>query len=216
MAYCIVIIIKLQSCHKNQEIKLHLAFLVISYLRGSTEFEFTPNTEIPNPLPCFFLKKSKNATQQPSIMDIAASVAPNSICMFRSPMASPTHSPGMKRRSETGPAAYRHNVPDGLPTRRLSSVDISSVNEKLESLRNDKENNNKVPLRRRTTVAGMCPMFKTNSFNRDESFDEDEDDDEEIENGDGEEINCEASLIGMDEESLTELVELSQQIEANL
>ena len=59
-------------------------------------------------------------------------------------------------------------------------------------------------------------MFKTNSFNRDESFDEDEDDDEEIENGDGEEINCEASLIGMDEESLTELVELSQQIEANL
>lgn len=187
-----------------------------SYLRGSTEFEFTPNTEIPNPLPCFFLKKSKNATQQPSVMDIAASVAPNSICMFRSPMASPTHSPSMKRRSETGPAAYRHIAPDGLPARRVSSVDISTVNEKLESLMNDKENNNKTPLKRRTTVASMCPIFKSSNFKRDESIDEDEDDEEEIENGDRKEINGDASLIGMDEESLTELVELSQQIEANL
>lgn len=167
-------------------------------------------------MPCFFLNKSKNARQQPSIMDIAASVAPNSICMFRSPMASPTHSPSTKRRSDTGPAAYRHNAPDGLPVRRVSAVDISSVNEKLEGLRNDKENNNKVPMRRRTTVASMCPIYKTNNFRRDESFDEDEDDDEEIENDEGKEINGDASLIGMDEESLSELMELSQQIEANL
>ena len=64
----------------------------------------------------------------------------------------------------------------------------------------------------------MCPMYKTNSFKRDESFDEDEDDDddEEIEKDEGKEINGDASLIGMDEESLSELVELSQQIEANL
>lgn len=61
----------------------------------------------------------------------------------------------------------------------------------------------------------MCPIFKS-SFKRGESIDEDEDDEEEIENGDGKEINGDASLIGMDEESLTELVELSQQIEANL
>ncbi|KAL9973489.1 hypothetical protein ACROYT_G019957 [Oculina patagonica] len=194
---------------------INVSYETKRYLRGSTEFEFTPNTEIPNPLPCFFLKKSKNATQLPSIMDIAASVAPNSICMFRSPMASPTHSPSMKRRSETGPAAYRHIAPDGLPTRRVSAVDISTVNEKLEGLRNDQENNNKAPLKRRTTVASMCPIFKL-SFKRSESIDEDEDDEEEIENGDGKEINGDASLIGMDEESLTELVELSQQIEANL
>jgi len=97
-------------------------------------------------------------------------------------------------------------------------VDISSVNEKLEDLTNGKENNNKAPMRRRTTVASMCPMYKTNSFKRDESFDEDEDDDddEEIEKDEGKEINGDASLIGMDEESLSELVELSQQIEANL
>lgn len=62
----------------------------------------------------------------------------------------------------------------------------------------------------------MCPIYKTNNFRRDESFDEDEDDDEEIENGEGKEINGDASLIGMDEESLSELMELSQQIEANL
>lgn len=151
-------------------------------------------------------------------MDIAASVAPNSICMFRSPMASPTHSPSTKRRSDTGPAAFRHNAPDGLPVRRVSAVDISSVQEKLEDFNNDKDNNNKAPLRRRTTVASMCPMYKTNSFKRDESFDEDEDDDEdeEIEKDEGKEINGDASLIGMDEESLSELVELTQQIEANL
>ena len=133
-------------------------------------------------------------------------------------MASPTHSPSMKRRSDTGPAAYRHNAPDGLPVRRVSAVDISSVNEKLEDLRNDKENNNKAPLRRRTTVASMCPMYKTNNFRRDESFDEDEDDDEDevIEKDEGKEMNGDACLIGMDEESLSELVELSQQIEANL
>lgn len=151
-------------------------------------------------------------------MDIAASVAPNSICMFRSPMASPTHSPSTKRRSDTGPAAFRHNAPDGLPVRRVSAVDISSVQEKLEDFNNDKDNNNKAPLRRRTTVASMCPMYKTNSFKRDESFDEDEDEDEdeEIEKDEGKEINGDASLIGMDEESLSELVELTQQIEANL
>ena len=157
-------------------------------------------------------------------MDIAASVAPNSICMFRSPMSSPTHSPSTKRRSDTGPAAYRHNAPDGLPVRRVSAVDISLAKEKLEDLTYGKDNNNKAPLRRRTTVASMCPMYKTNSFRRDESFDEDEDedddddddDDEEIEKDDGKEINGDASLIGMDEESLSELVELSQQIEANL
>lgn len=151
-------------------------------------------------------------------MDIAASVAPNSICMFRSPMASPTHSPSTKRRSDTGPAAFRHNAPDGLPVRRVSAVDISSVQEKLEDFNNDKDNNNKAPLRRRTTVASMCPMYKTNSFKRDESFDEDEDDDEdeEIEKDEGKETNGDASLIGMDEESLSELVELTQQIEANL
>ena len=153
-------------------------------------------------------------------MDIAASVAPNSICMFRSPIASPTHSPSTKRRSDTGPAAYRHNAPDGLPVRRVSAVDISSVKDKLEDFTNGKENNNKAPLRRRTTVASMCPMYKTNSFMRDDSFDEDEsdddDDDEEIEEDEGKEINGDASLIAMDEESLSELVELSQQIEANL
>lgn len=151
-------------------------------------------------------------------MDIAASVAPNSICMFRSPMASPTHSPSTKRRSDTGPAAFRHNAPDGLPVRRVSAVDISSVQEKLEDFNNDKDNNNKAPLRRRTTVASMCPMYKTNSFKKDESFDEDEDDDEdeEIEKDEGKETNGDASLIGMDEESLSELVELTQQIEANL
>lgn len=71
-------------------------------------------------------------------------------------------------------------------------------------------------MRRRTTVASMCPIYKTNNFRRDESFDEDEDDDEEIENDEGKEINGDASLIGMDEESLSELMELSQQIEANL
>ena len=153
-------------------------------------------------------------------MDIAASVAPNSICMFRSPMTSPNHSPLTKRRSDTSPAAYRHNVPDGLPVRRVSAVDISSVNEKLEDLNNGKDNNNKAPMRRRTTVASMCPMYKTNSFKRNESFDEDEDDDndddEEIEKDEEKEINGDASLIGMDEESLSELMELSQQIEANL
>lgn len=102
--------------------------------------------------------------------------------------------------------------------RRVSAVDISSVQEKLEDFNNDKDNNNKAPLRRRTTVASMCPMYKTNSFKRDESFDEDEDDDEdeEIEKDEGKEINGDASLIGMDEESLSELVELTQQIEANL
>ena len=75
-------------------------------------------------------------------------------------------------------------------------------------------------MRRRTTVASMCPMYKTNSFRRDESFDDDEDeddeDDEEIEKDEVKEINGDASLIGMDEESLSELVELTQQIEANL
>ena len=64
----------------------------------------------------------------------------------------------------------------------------------------------------------MCPMYKTNNFRRDESFDEEEvdEDEEEIEKDEGKELNGEASLIGMDEESLSELVDLSQQIEANL
>lgn len=95
-------------------------------------------------------------------------------------------------------------------------MDISTVNEKLDSWRKDQENNNKAPLKRRTTVASMCPIYKASTFARGESIDEDEDVEEEIENGDGKEINGDASLIGMDEESLTELVELSQQIEANL
>ena len=70
---------------------------------------------------------------------------------------------------------------------------------------------------RRTTVASMCPILKASNFKRGESFDEHEDDEEEeIGNGDEKEINGDASLIGMDEESLTELVELSKQIEANL
>lgn len=131
-------------------------------------------------------------------------------------MTSPTHSPLTKRRSDTGPAAYRHNAPDGLPVRRVSAVDISSVNEKLEDLSNDKENN-KAPLRRRTTLPSMCPMYKTNNFKRDESFDEEEvDEDEEEIEIEKDELNGEASLIGLDEESLSELVDLSQQIEANL
>lgn len=61
-------------------------------------------------------------------------------------------------------------------------------------------------------------MRKANSFNRDDSIDEAADDDEEIEdsNLDIKNINGDASLIGMDEESLTELVELSQKIETTL
>ena len=146
-------------------------------------------------------------------MDIAASVAPNSICMFRSPMTSPTHSPLTKRRSETGPAAFRHH-PDGMPPRRVSSVDASSINEKLESLKHE-ENNNK---RRRTTVTSVCPIYKSSAFKRDESIDEDEDDDNDNDNDEEAkiEINGEASLIGMDEESLAELVELSQKIDSTL
>lgn len=184
------------------------------YLQKSKEFEFTPNTEIPNPLTCFFLTRSKDAKSKPSIMDIAASVAPNSICMFRSPMTSPSHSPSMKRRSQTGPADFRHPHPDRLPIRRMSAIDATSVNEKLESLRREENNN----MRRRTTVTSLCPIFKSNHFkqgkkvngNENVCGDEDEDDNEK---GD---INGDASLIGMDEESLAELMKLTQKIDSTL
>lgn len=64
----------------------------------------------------------------------------------------------------------------------------------------------------------VCPIYKASTFKRDESIDEDVDDDEEIKdsNGGEKEINGDASLIGLDEESLTELVELSQKIESTL
>ena len=142
-------------------------------------------------------------------MDIAASVAPNSVCMFRSPMASPTHSPLMKRRSETGPAAFRHAHPDGMPPRRVSSVDVMSVNERLELLKEEGNNNKK----RRTTVHGTCPIFKSKSISRDQSIEENEDDDDDEGRLD---LNGDASLIGMDEESLEELVELTQHIDSIL
>lgn len=80
------------------------------------------------------------------------------------------------------------------------------------------EQGNKHTKKRRITVTSLCPIRKASSFNRDESFDEAEDDDEEIEdsNRGDKNINGDASLIGMDEESLTELVELSQKIETTL
>ena len=142
-------------------------------------------------------------------MDIAASVAPNSVCMFRSPMTSPTHSPLMKRRSETGPAAFRHAHPDGMPPRRVSSVDVMSVNERLELLKEEGNNNKK----RRTTVHGTCPIFKSKSISRDQSIEENEDDEDDEGRLD---LNGDASLIGMDEESLEELVELTQHIDSTL
>lgn len=201
------------SC--SLSIKSNLLCFSLRYLQRSKEFEFAPNNEIPNPLTCFFLTRNKDARKNPSIMDIAASVAPNNICMFRSPMTSPSHSPSMKRRSETGPADLRHPHPDGLPTRRVSSVDVTSIQEKLERLRQGETNNN--IKRRRTTVASLCPVFRSSHFKRDDSIsenDNDEDEDEETEpRGD---INGGASLIGMDEESLTELVELTQKIDSTL
>lgn len=131
-------------------------------------------------------------------------------------MSSPTHSPSMKRRCETEPAAYRNNSPDGLPPRRVSSVDVASVHEKLESLRNEQQQDNKRPMKRRTTVATMCPIFKATNLKRAESFDEAENDDEETVDDNSNDVNGEALLIGIDEESLTELVELTQKIETTL
>lgn len=60
-------------------------------------------------------------------------------------------------------------------------------------------------------VIFLCFVCKVNSFNRDDSIDEVVDDDEEIEdsNFDIKNINGDVFLIGMDEEFLMELVELS-------
>ena len=120
----------------------------------------------------------------------------------------------MKRRSETGPADFRHPHPDRLPIRRVSAIDATSVNDKLESLRREENSN----LRRRTTVTSLCPIFKSNHFKQGENINGNEnvcDDEDEDENGKGE-MNGDASLIGMDEESLTELVELTQKIDSTL
>lgn len=73
-------------------------------------------------------------------------------------------------------------------------------------------------MRRRTTVTSLCPIFKSNHFkqgkkvngNENVCGDEDEDDNEK---GD---INGDASLIGMDEESLAELMKLTQKIDSTL
>ena len=100
-----------------------------------------------------------------------------------------------------------------MPPRRVSSVDVVSINQKLESLKNEGINSNK---RRRTTVTSVCPIYKSNHFNRGESIDETDDVDD---NGDDDGkvvINGDASLIGMDEESLAELVELTQKMESTL
>ncbi|XP_068701770.1 guanylate cyclase soluble subunit beta-1-like isoform X4 [Montipora foliosa] len=183
------------------------------YLQKSKEFDFTPNTEIPNPLTCFFLTRSKHAESRPSVIDIAASVAPNSICMFRSPINSPSHSPTAKRRSETVPADLHPSNPSKVPPRRISSIDAVYFNEKLESLEEDESKKK----RRRTTLPSLCPVFKPLHLKRGElSIDENDNEDaEDDDNGKGN-LNGEASLIGLDEESLTELVELSQKIDSTL
>lgn len=41
------------------------------------------------------------AARRASVVDIASSVAPNSICMFRSPIGSPTNSPVPRRRASS-------------------------------------------------------------------------------------------------------------------
>lgn len=195
--------------------KIILCLCFCSYLQKCKEFEFTPNTEIPNPMTCFFLTRNKFAERKPSIIDIAASVAPNNICMFRSPRTSPSHSPPSKRRSETVPADLRSLNSDIPPMRRVSSIDSVSINEKLESLKQQEEGKSK---KRRTTLPSLCPMFKPSRFKQAESIDEndnEEEEDDDDENGKGE-INGEASLIGLDEESLTELVQLTQKIDSTL
>lgn len=198
-------------------IKIIMCLCFCSYLQKSKEFEFTPNTEIPNPMSCFFLTRSKLAERKPSIIDIAASVAPNSICMFRSPRTSPSHSPPSKRRSETVPADLLSSNLDKPPMRRVSSIDSVSINEKLESLKRQEEGKSK---KRRTTLATLCPMFKPSHFKQSESIDEndneqEEEDDHDDENGKGQ-MNGGASLIGLDEESLTELVQLTQKMDSTL
>ena len=111
------------------------------------------------------------------------------------------------------PADLHPSNPSKVPPRRISSIDAVYFNEKLESLEEDESKKK----RRRTTLPSLCPVFKPLHLKRGElSIDENDNEDaEDDDNGKGN-LNGEASLIGLDEESLTELVELSQKIDSTL
>lgn len=87
------------------------------------------NDVVANPLPCYFVKRSALAAKRTLLSDITSSVAPNSVCMFRSPIASPTSSPTATRR-------------------RASSVEPASI-EQTQSMVPI------CPMKRRTTVHKM-------------------------------------------------------------
>ena len=91
-------------------------------------------------------------------------------------------------------------------------MDVMSVSERLELLKEEGKNNKK----RRTTVHGTCPIFKSKSISRDQSIEENEDDEDDEDDEGRLDLNGDASLIGMDEESLEELVELTQHIDSTL
>ena len=94
----------------------------------------------------------------------------------------------------------------------MSSVDISPLPDKLESIYG--EQGNDFVRRRRTTVASICPVYtsgRLNNYKKSNSIDEYEDDELTTQNENGR-----TSLIGMDEEALKELVELSQKIDSTL
>lgn len=86
---------------------------LVRYLKYSTDFEFTQNNEIPNPLTCYFLKRKQ---QRPAVQ-LGSSDILNKVGNFQVPVIAPDS----RRRSDSGPEGVSIRQRDY--SRRGSSVD---------------------------------------------------------------------------------------------
>lgn len=88
------------------------------------DYVYEVNDLAPNPLPCYFVKRSVLAAKRNSLADITSSVAPNSVCVFRSPTGSPTAT--RRRASSVTPVSKSKESPKPMapvcPMKRRSTV----------------------------------------------------------------------------------------------